>query len=197
MRRFFSRYMLAYDRFPYTVAFGTATAKAALADGFTQTQIEGDGDGEFDWSRFTAFAMWGGLYCGCAQHVIFTRVIPSLVPKTASAFAIKRMAIDQGIVTPLLFYPTYFTFKSVVYGGTLQQGLAELISDGPSIWARGLALWAPVSVINFSLVPKQLRVGFVASVSLLWLCVLSFLSPMSSPKDRDQDKEKEMSKVES
>ena len=59
------------------------------------------------------------------------------------------------------------------------------MSKGPSVWVKGLAIWLPVSLVNFSVVPPPLRVGFVASVSLGWLVCLSYLAPMKERKGEE------------
>ena len=98
LKRGLAAYTRAYNARPYSVSFATCFVKAGLADLIAQTKLEKSNDG-VNWKRTLAFSVWGGAYCGSAQHVIFTRLIPSMSPRSA----LGRVALDQFAFTPFAF----------------------------------------------------------------------------------------------
>ena len=98
VKRALAAYTRAYNARPYSVSFVTCFVKAGIADVIAQTKLEDNTKG-LNWKRTLAFSVWGGAYCGSAQHVIFTRFIPNLSPRSA----LGRAALDQFAFTPFVF----------------------------------------------------------------------------------------------
>ena len=62
----------------------------------------------------------------------------------------------------------------------LQLQLHTPPSTNPTSTGVIWAVWLPAHTVTFAVMPANFRVGWVATVSLAWLVVLSYLVPMTS-----------------
>ena len=109
------------------LSVGITSAKTALADIATQHVAEQRGWGELDLRRAGIFGMYGLLYLGLMQHLLYTVVFPRLFP-TAVTFAalplaaqlhhregqaavLLQVALDQGVHWPFVAIPAFHLFK--------------------------------------------------------------------------------------
>ena len=72
---------------------------------------------------------------------------------------------------------SYYPFETVVLGkGSVLDGLRRYVLDAPEALTTYWKMWPGVHAISFGLMPKELRISFVASVSFVWLIFLSTIS---------------------
>ena len=134
MRRVLSlarSYDAAYARLPVAVAFGTCFVKATASDTITQTQLERKPS--FDAERCAKFGLWGGLYCGCAQHVLYNTLYPrwfgAAGPGAPRAVILRTFAFELGVHFPLVFNPVYYICNSLFTGASPLDGLRRYAED--------------------------------------------------------------------
>lgn len=190
-----ANYTQIYERNPYTTAFATCFVKGALADTIAQRFIDRraprsgrDASSQHwqqDWRRTFAFAMYSGAYCGCAQHWIYNSLYARLFTmETTLAVAAQKAACDSFVHAPCVASPCYYFLRPVMEGrGTIADGMADYRRD---FWTVGIAfvkIWGPAHLLTFTVVPRNLRIAFIASVSLGWLSLISFFA-----HDDDDDK---------
>ncbi len=85
----------------------------------------------------------------------------------------RQVFLDQALHHPLIYFPTFFTLKAAVSGKPLSTAVAKYRTE---IWDSTKALWAvwvPAQLVNFSLVPRHMRIPFVSAVSFGWCVILS------------------------
>ena len=155
------------------------------------------GNEAVDVSRSLAFICYGGIYQGLWQQFLYTNLFPSWVSvlpanlPTVAEVAF-QVAIEMALLGPFLCLPTAYAVKSLFAATTtttktvssssplsvntrVRNGLDKYVQDCTE---RGLllkywAMWIPVNGLVFSVVPMHLRVVLVATVSFVWIIVLS------------------------
>lgn len=163
---------------PFTTGIVTTGLKTSAADLFAQKVIEGRK--EIDWTRHAVFCTFGFAYLGAFQYwlynVQFTKWCLPITKKFGhKATAPVKVFIDQGLHHPFIYFPTFFSMKAVVSGKPLSTAVEKYKSE---IWESLKALWGvwvPAQLINFAVVPRHLRIPYVAAVSFGWTVILSVM----------------------
>ena len=199
MKRFFQWYSRTYRVLPFSTAFVTCYLKGSVADAITQTKLEskssnfgevrnnGNWFDRIDWMRNWRFSMFSGLYCGCIHHLIYNLLYSALFPASTWTSAIIKTVVDSFVHIPFSYFPVYFAMKSMFLGKSPLDGLKSYWYDEiwtvlPIYWK----VWIPVLVFLFYFIPYELRVGTIAALSLFWLILLSYLSPMTDKQQTRQ-----------
>ena len=137
------------------------------------------------------FASFGLVYLGCIQYSIYVPLFSRLFP-SAEAFAtaplrvkladfvgqrrmLAQVFFDQMLHHPILYFPTFYVLKEVVNGGEPINGLRKYRENVTEDLAALWKLWLPTTVINFSFLPMWGRIPWVATTSLVWTCILSYM----------------------
>ena len=89
-----------------------------------------------------------------------------------------RCFADNFIHTPFIAMPFYFAVKSLFLNGTFLDGLILYNKQKWDILFAAWKIWIPTIFIMMYFIPFEFKVLFVGMVSLFWLSILSFLSPM-------------------
>jgi len=174
---------------PFKFGSVFSCAKTSLSDWLVQTYIEKREN--IDWKRNATFASFGLIYLGGIQYAlyvpIFGRVFPgaaSFAGKSISAKLadgpgmrgmVAQVLIDQVLHHPFMYFPAFYSLKEVVNGGKIADGLAKyrrnMKEDLVALWK----LWIPSTIINFAFMPMHLRIPWVATTSLFWTAILSYM----------------------
>lgn len=64
----------------------------------------------------------------------------------------------------------------MIEGKTAMQGLRHYMGEARQTLMAAWAVWTPVQLVTFALVPPQFRVAWISFVSIMWLALLSHLS---------------------
>ena len=167
-----------YRSSPYLSAFLTCGLKAATSDSITQRFEKSP----FCVTRNAAFTLYGGLYQGVVQYIIFNKIFPLVFGSgTDLATVAAKVLTDQFILTPFLCLPAAYLIKAIVFRKTLKYGLQRYVADAKRdlLW-KYWAIWGPTQCLTFSVVPEHLRIAFIAFVSFFWLLILSSISSRSN-----------------
>ena len=112
----FARIGSALRARPFLGACTSATVKTSAADVMVQTVIEGRGVDEVDRRRLAAFSIFGCLWMGAGQYVLYCRVFEALLPARTVLHSAGKMALDQFCHVPLLFLPVFYSVDAWVRG---------------------------------------------------------------------------------
>lgn len=163
---------------PVATGIITSGLKTSAADLFAQKVIEKKE--EFDWTRHSAFCLFGFAYLGGFQYWLYNvkfvqwcEPIRKLVGHIGVAPL--KTALDQCIHHPFVYFPTFYVIKALVEDKPASYALNKYKTE---IWDSVKALWTiwvPAQVVNFAFVPRHLRIPYVAGVSFLWTVVLSVM----------------------
>jgi len=164
-----------YRTSPIEAATLTCGVKAAASDSISQRR---EADLPFCFTRNRVFMIYGALYQGAAQHVIYNELYPRVFGSDpAVSTVLHKVLFDQLVHAPFLALPTIYLLKAAVFEYPLREGLQRYVADARRdlLWKYWL-LWTPVQCATFSVVPEHLRIPFIAAVSFVWLIILSSLS---------------------
>ena len=181
--------MAALDSFyqtqPYASAFLTCSVKASAADWVVQSQSTSDEDNnqvdtEINIRRNLAFLLYGGLYQGMVQQYLYNTLFPALFgTQVTLSSVLEQVALDMTILTPFLCLPVAYLVKAVMMNeGGVNEGMQTYwlhVREG-GLLTKYWMLWVPVQCLTFGVIPQHLRIVFIASVSFVWLMILSTIS---------------------
>ena len=128
-----------------------------------------------DWKRTLVFILYGGFYQGCAQEFIYNSVLPILGTGTDMKTVARKVAVDMGLISPLLCIPAAYVIKGSLIGNSFQQSLANYVDDvlHQGVVFKNWMIFVPVQCLTFSIIPEHFRVSFVACISFFWMILLS------------------------
>jgi hypothetical protein len=184
----FSRIASIPTRHPFAFGVVISGVKTGGVDAFVQFAVEKKE--RLDLKRVSTFFVFGSLFTGAWQYMLFVKLMPRLIPG-AFVFAAKPMTekvkdtkgivgvlqqcfVENAINNPVLYFPCFYMMKEYIDGQPLVNGIhryrKNLYEDVPAIWA----VWVPAQLINFSFSPPWFRVPFCAAVSCLWTGYVSY-----------------------
>lgn len=143
-------------------------------------------DWSYDWRRGLSFALFGLVYLGVTQQLIYSRAFPAVLSKLGVQSriwrAVTQVSMDQLIVFPAVYFPLFYGLQGAVNSAAaadgaplrgLMDGLVRcrqnLAEDCVAAWV----VWAPVQLVNFAVVARYWRAPFVSVTGLLWTAYLS------------------------
>jgi len=184
-----------YKTMPLTSAFVTCGIKASAADLVAQKralmkdtaeaegsltaadeEIRGEITTPLEKRRNFAFFLYGGLYQGMAQEIIFNEVFPKIFGQGTDLVTVfSKVSFDMLVVSPFVCLPVAYLVKSVIFQYTVSEALTRYKDD---VMKNGLllkywSLWGPVQCMTFGVVPVHLRIAFIAVISFFWLIIFS------------------------
>mmetsp|Transcript_23075 Transcript_23075/g.32963 ORF Transcript_23075/g.32963 Transcript_23075/m.32963 type:complete len:275 (+) Transcript_23075:76-900(+) len=170
-----------YKTMPLTSAFVTCGIKASAADLVAQKRAASldETDEEIEKRRNFAFFLYGGLYQGMAQEILFNEIFPKIFGQgTDIITVISKVSFDMLVVSPFVCLPVAYLVKSVIFQYSVGEALARYKDD---VMKNGLllkywSLWGPVQCLTFGVVPVHLRIAFIAVISFFWLIIFSSVS---------------------
>eukprot|EP00978_Attheya_sp_CCMP212_P002490 scaffold5097_cov52-Attheya_sp.AAC.12 len=180
-----------YETSPFLSAFLTCGAKASAADFVAQKRTD---DGEeknvsdiailtekknFEGSRNLAFLLYGGLYQGMAQELIYNHFFPIWFGQSTELSTVAtKVTFDMLILTPFLCLPIAYFVKAIIFRYSMGEGLERYWYDvqNKGLLLKYWSLWCPVQFLTFGIIPPQFRIAFIAFVSFFWLIILSSIS---------------------
>jgi len=167
---------------PFTTGFVTTGLKTTAADAFAQLVVEKKE--KLDWRRNAMFTVFGFTYLGGWQYYLynvkFVQWCP-LITRVSGHFgpAPLKVIIDQFIHHPLMYFPVFYSLKASVEGRPWLTGpdsaMSRYRAECFDCWKACWSIWIPAQLINFTLVPRHLRIPFVALTSFAWTVTLSVM----------------------
>jgi hypothetical protein len=201
--RGFSFATVAKDH-PFAFQLMVATCKTSAADLIVQMVAERKNLDEVDWKRNGIFVVFGFAYLGGFQYWLMVNKYRQWFP-TMDRFAKlpfreklgdvpgmldagKMVLFDIVVHLPMLYFPTYYTVKELVYGATWNP--LDWVKDGVTNYSRNLKedltamvqLWGPSDCVQFVL-PVHIRMPFRHVVSFFWTAYVSFTRGSLDPAE--------------
>jgi len=175
---------------PLIAAAVVCATKSTLADIVAQRrqqqqqQAKSTSGGAFklDSRRTLSFMIYGALYQGMAQELIYNNFYTFLFGSATTARVVaKKVLFDAFFHNALVCIPMAYAVKAFVFQYSLVTGIRQYIDD---VMHHGLllkyyAIWMPVNAMIFTIVPTHWRITVMAVVSFFWMIVLSTISSRS------------------
>merc|ERR1712178_58251 len=135
--------------------------------------------------RNLGFAVFSGLFTGIVQQYLYaggvgqTALFSRLLGDASTlSVAAKKSALDLTVHASLFQNPAAYFFTNLFTGLDPMAGIHKYCQRDEFLQATAstVAFWAPFQLMQFTVVPAHLRVGFGACISLCWQVVLSTLA---------------------
>mmetsp|Transcript_11834 Transcript_11834/g.18327 ORF Transcript_11834/g.18327 Transcript_11834/m.18327 type:complete len:247 (+) Transcript_11834:344-1084(+) len=180
---------------PFAFNLFLATSKTCAADIFVQTTAERKKFSEIDWRRNAIFVVFGFVYLGGFQWWLLINKFKQWFPtmerfgqlsfsrklkyKAGIRDAIKMIAFDVIIHSPMFYFPTYYTVKESI--GGCKWDPSEWVVDGVEKYRKNMLedLTAMVTVTIPSdciqvVLPIHMRMVVRHFISFFWTSYISF-----------------------
>lgn len=123
----------------------------------------------YDSRRTVRAAVYGGCVFGPVAAGIGFPFVNSLgVGKPPFQQGIIRTAVDQGILAPLFYIPLYFTAMPLLEGRSFAQARLHLKDHWAQVVKTNAAVWVPVQILNFAVIPPAFRLVVVNIIGVGW-----------------------------
>jgi len=181
-------------RHPEILAVLVTSLKTGASDVIAQklnAKRSNEGKKKLDKRRLASFLLYGGLYLGYFQYFLFAKVYSKWFPM-AQVFAtqsirekmrdpigaldVARQVTFEALVHwPWLYIPAFYVVQQTVAPKGFS--LSSMIEKIRKNWKEDVRLcwkvWIPAAIFNFSSVPLNYQVPFVAFVSLFYMTFFS------------------------
>jgi len=186
------------ERRPYITNLCIATMKGFLADAFVQMgELSNRKRAGFDWKRSVLFTLFGLLYAGVVEWIIYVDIFSFLCPnmlrfanepweqklrdRNGQYDVVKQIVFDNFIHYTFIYYPIFYGLKEIVQGpagldisaSTLCNGLKRyrknMLTDLSRIWMFSI----PSDLLLFT-IPMWLRMPVNHALGFIWTMALSF-----------------------
>lgn len=161
---------------PLAAAAVVCAVKASLADVVAQAR---DQESSYVQRRTVSFAVYGSLYQGCVQELIYNNFYTWLFgSSTALSVAIKKVLFDAVFHNALVCIPMSYVVKSLIFRYSVRLALKQYVNDvlHHGLLLKYYVLWMPVNAMIFTIVPTHWRITVMACVSFFWMIILSTIS---------------------
>jgi hypothetical protein len=138
-----------------------------------------------DWDRHLVTVGFSACYAGLFQPHWFAvlnscdwqHILPGLPQALQHGEAfLAPLLINQLLVIPTLYWPSFFVFNGVVQQQTASEVALELMSRLPHVMKANLTFWIPAQGFQFAEVPVEQQSTYVAVVGIMWNALLSVLT---------------------
>lgn len=168
-----------YMTYPVQSAVLTCGVKASLADGITQLRTKTDEIMSIEMKRNLAYTVYGGIFVGFMCHLEYDQVFPVLFGTEQSMMlTLEKVLFDNFVSAPLMWIPPAYIIKSLVFGNSMMDGLDKYVSDvrNENLLQKYWSVWLPAQTLQFSIIPPQFQVAFLATISFFWFMMFSHIS---------------------
>ena len=142
-------------------------------------QRQGGRGGGLDLARSARFAAFGAAVQAPLFSFYFSSqdsMVDGALGLSPVAAVLVKLAFDQLVWTPFFWLPVFFGGMALLEGRGARAALEAARDRGwgyTAVCRANWAVWVPVNLLTYSVVPLELRILWINSVSLLWTAYLS------------------------
>ncbi|TFY75678.1 hypothetical protein EWM64_g8335 [Hericium alpestre] len=170
MASLFRAYSSALTRRPYLVQSATALTLFGAGDVIAQQVIEKKGKNH-DLARTVRLGFYGGVLFAPPITKWF-QFLGRLKFASPTRAVVYRTWLDQALMAPLAV-GWFFAWQALLEGEGVSTAVDRMESAYVPTLLRNWGVFVPAQVLNFAVVPPQLRFAFIGVVSLFWNTYLS------------------------
>lgn len=123
-----------------------------------------------DWLRSVRMASYGFLLYGPGSDAWY-RYLDRVMPKPTVENLLLKVLLNQIVLGPCVI-AVVFAWNNL-WKGKLSQLPAMYQNDALPALLYGFRFWVPASILNFWVIPLQVRVAFMSTCSIFWNFYLS------------------------
>ncbi|KAK9844229.1 hypothetical protein WJX84_010505 [Apatococcus fuscideae] len=158
------RYLHSLNTKPLRTKALTSASLSALSDILAQLLTTR----RVYWRRTVAFALYGGLWSGPANHY-WQNFLQRLFKGRSDPTAVVQKVILENLTISPFHNALMMSFISLIIEGRSVRATKEkLRRDFPPLIINAWRVWPLASLINYRYVPLHLRVPFVSVLALCW-----------------------------
>lgn len=187
----YAAYVATFVRHPFPTALVTSVGKCVVSDVAVQMTVEGKRLDEVDRRRVFCFFALGLTYVGAFQYGLYNRLMKPagdlLTARFGTSASVATMVVlDQFVVCPVIYLPTFFGLKQWSSG---ECGVVEVpgkiatkmtigeYDAGEFVTMSAMwAYWIPAQAINFWIVPRHLTIPFMNLLGFGWNAIMSAMN---------------------
>jgi hypothetical protein len=132
-----------------------------------------------EFRRNVAFVLYGGLYQGICQEIIFNEVFPIFFGQGSDIQTVlSKVLCDSLLVTPFVCLPVAYVVKSIIFQYSFAEAISRYRYDvmNNGLLVKYWSLWGPVQCLTFGVIPQHFRIVWIAVVSFFWLIIFSSIT---------------------
>jgi len=181
-------YQACLEAAPLATKAATSGVIFGASDALAQRQ--GERGGGLDLTRSARFAAFGAA----VQAPLFSvyvhsqdSIVDGALGGSPVAAVLVKLAFDQLVWTPFFWLPVFFGGMALLEGRGVRAALEAARDRGwgyTTVCRANWAVWVPVNFLTYSIVPLELRILWINSVSLLWTAYLSRVQQQPPPPPR-------------
>ena len=153
LRQAWTRYRAALVRAPRKTQAATSAAITALGDGIGQATE--DGRSEWDWKRTAYRTAFSAAWSGTIGWTWLNR-LEKWFPGAGWSPMLKRLALDQAVMTPIWSAPFFGGYGVLVDGKSPRDAAGRILPATGETYGLNLA-FAPLTAANWRFAPLELR----------------------------------------
>jgi len=126
-----------------------------------------------DTHRVACFTLFGG-WCSVYWHLLYVSV-PRLVVMTAAGFS----ALNNFVLAPVIFFPSFYMFKAVVQEGhapreAVPWAVSAIRANFLTDYFVANAIWLPLDTITY-MIPPYMRLPMTHVFNFGWIALWSWM----------------------
>lgn len=97
---------------------------------------------------------------------------------------VKKVAITQGFVNPLVFLPLFYGWTGAVLGRSADETIEKVRKEGMDTLKATWVIFTPFNILNFSVIPVRHQAVSNAAFSLVYQTALSAIANAEAAAER-------------
>jgi protein Mpv17 len=141
-------------------------------------------------TRNFTYIIYSALYQGMFQEFMCNTLMPAMFGSGTDVITVLcKVCFDLTFQAILLTLPAAYLSKALIFQFSVKEAYGRYMYDikNNGLLTKYFLLWGPVQCITYSVIPKHLRVSFIASVSFVWLIILSSIAGKQKPKKKSKN----------
>jgi len=173
-------YLAALEAAPLATRCATSGLLWSLSDIMAQkSESVSQGAQGLSFRRVARYAFFGvAVYTPLFvfYYTLQDAVVDHSVADSLVLDSLVKLGVDQFLWTPFFYLPIFFGGMALLEGLSLSQAKEEALQKGwgltPTLKANW-KFWIPVNAINYTVMPRELRIVWINICPLLWTIYLS------------------------
>lgn len=136
-----------------------------------------------NWKRVGLFAIFGFIYTGGGQYILFNKIFPRILPGGINYGTVKKgliggVILDNFIHMPFIYMPTFYCMREYTYSNNINNAINNGLVYHKNFFIEDVTMQAcifiPFQTFNLGFNPPHLRIPALCVASTLWVSILSF-----------------------
>ena len=123
-----------------------------------------------------------GAVCTVCYESFYPSMVAALGVRSVLGKGLAISSFDNFVHVPILYIPCFYAWLQLARGGSLSDARRECSLHWWESCTACWALWLPMQVATFSVVPPAYRVRFVAAGNFAWMIWLDQIARLGASR---------------